>query len=127
MNLLMCAPLLDSQGLPLRHLAEVLTALEIEIVRNHGGGRHSPAHEDETPNWAKPDDNPIPRPPFQSPLSADMEELSDLSGGKLRGSTPTASSSAPTPPSALFSRHFPSVSQGSSKHLFSLALAGLTG
>lgn len=74
-----------SPQLVLRHLAEVLTAPEIEIVRNHGGGRHSPAHEDETPNWAKPDDNPIPRPLFQSPLSADMEELSDLSGGKLTG------------------------------------------
>ncbi|KAK4657984.1 hypothetical protein QC762_202790 [Podospora pseudocomata] len=70
-----------SPQLALRHLAEVLTAPEIEIVRNHGGGRHSPAHEDETPNWAKPDDNPIPRPLFQFPLSADMEELSDLSGG----------------------------------------------
>ncbi|KAK0670847.1 hypothetical protein QBC41DRAFT_345218 [Cercophora samala] len=94
----------------LRHLAEMFTAPEIETIRKHGGERHrfrypshnphhshrhSPTpHSDDPVNWAKPrlviqdddlDDDPIPRPLFQSPLSANIEELSDLSGGKLTG------------------------------------------
>ncbi|KAK4195812.1 hypothetical protein QBC40DRAFT_315184 [Triangularia verruculosa] len=99
----------------LRHLTEMFSAPEIETIRKHGGERHRfrfpshnphhshvrhpPAiHTDDTTNWARPrvviqdddleDDvfNPaIPRPLFQSSLSANIEELSDLSGGKLTG------------------------------------------
>ncbi|KAK0735585.1 hypothetical protein B0T21DRAFT_384400 [Apiosordaria backusii] len=95
----------------LRHLAEMFTAPEIETIRKHGGERHrfrfpshhhnrrqSPLRDEDTVSWAKPrlviqdddleDDvfNPaIPRPLFHSSLSANIEELSDLSGGKLTG------------------------------------------
>ncbi|KAK4177487.1 nonphototropic hypocotyl 1 [Triangularia setosa] len=82
-----------------RNLAEMLTAPEIETIRKHGGERHRfhfpsshnlhHSHVRHSPNTLHNDDHvfntAIPGSLFQPSLSANIEELSDLSGGKLTG------------------------------------------